>query len=118
MVAILGGIAISAIGLAVSFYTHDREIRISVQNNDMNDSKPKLTLATYSPGIAGVIAGTVIIMTAVIKTTTQNYQGPTVREYNTQLDQSTSAIEQAIKDMRPPRKPANAQPITGDGNNG
>lgn len=109
MVAILGGIAISAIGLAVSFYTHDRETSVSGRSSDITDPNLKWTLATYSPGIVGVIAGTIIIMTAVIKTTTQNYQGPTVREYRAQLEKDTSPIYEATKGMRPPRKPVDAQ---------
>lgn len=74
LLAILIGGAIAFAGLAVSFFAHDNASSLAV-GSDGNTS-PKMALATYSPGIIGVVVGATVIVGALYAKSNHSYQPP------------------------------------------
>ena len=76
LLAILTGTAVVFAGLAVSFFAHAEATKISAQSSNSSSLIPKATLATHSPGIAAVVVGSIIIISALYAKSNHEYEGP------------------------------------------
>jgi hypothetical protein len=76
LLAILVGATIAFAGLAVSFFVQDKAITLDTQVAKQEVGNAKLALATHSPGIIGVLAGTLIIGLALFARSNYSYQTP------------------------------------------
>lgn len=90
LLAIFSGAAIAFAGLAVSFFTHEKETTLwaSAKLNTKDDSgnevasiMPKVgSLKTYSPGIIGIIVGAIIISIALLHSSRHSYDPVTTEK--------------------------------------
>ena len=76
LLAILVGAAVAFAGLAVSFFAHEHESTASAQLGDKAGGSAKFALATYAPGVVGVIVGALIIVAALYARGKHAYSGP------------------------------------------
>lgn len=74
LLAILIGGAIAFVGLAVSFFTHEKAT--SVDTSLVRDERlnAKAALVTYSPGIIAIIIGSAVIIASIYARGTYNYR--------------------------------------------
>ena len=99
--AILIGGAIAFAGLAVSFFTHDSVNFMGVGAEQNSLAIPKMTLATYSPGIVGLIVGAAVMVSALYATSEHQYSGPSTVEV---VQSAGSAEVKQLKTMRSPEE--------------
>ncbi|MGK7250332.1 hypothetical protein ACSNOU_14755 [Acinetobacter oleivorans] len=78
LLAVLIGAAISFTGLAISFFAYEKAINFSGTLSASETTVAKATLATYSPGIVGMIVGAVIIICAIFAKSNFKYDSPSV----------------------------------------
>jgi Na+/proline symporter len=81
LIAILIGGAISFVGLAVSFFAHQKAITLDADIAKEELGNAKAALATHSPGIVAVLVGAVVIISALYAKGTHTYQP----SYNAEL---------------------------------
>jgi len=90
LLAIFSGAAIAFAGLAVSFFTHDKETtlwastKLDTKDNVTNEVAsiiPKAgSLKTYSPGIIAIIVGAIIISIALLHSSKHSYDPVTTEK--------------------------------------
>lgn len=83
LLAVLIGAAIAFSGLAISFFVHEKETKFGGVVNtpgtpiiNTEATMAKATLATYSPGIIGMVVGAIIIACALFAKAEHQYQTP------------------------------------------
>lgn len=74
ILAVLIGAAISFTGLAISFFAYEKATHFSGTINASESTVAKATLATYSPGIVGMIVGAIIIACAIFAKSDFKYE--------------------------------------------
>ncbi|MFV5642467.1 hypothetical protein [Acinetobacter oleivorans] len=98
LLAVLIGAAISFTGLAISFFAYEKAINFSGTMNASETTVAKATLATYSPGIVGMIVGAVIIICAIFAKSNFKYDSPQI----TTVTQASQATNDNRTKMLPP----------------
>lgn len=98
LLAVLIGAAISFTGLAISFFAYEKAINFSGTMNASETTVAKATLATYSPGIVGMIVGAVIIICAIFAKSNFQYKP----SQTTTMTQSSYATNGKQTEMPPP----------------
>lgn len=76
LIAILIGATIAFAGLAVSFFANEKASKIGAEAASNSSANLNVSLATYSPGIVGMVIGSIIIIFALYAKSSQNYEGP------------------------------------------
>lgn len=114
LVAILIGGAIAFVGLAVSFFAHQKATTLdtSIAKNELLNAKA--ALATYSPGIVAIVIGAAVIMASIYARATYNYRPAAVSNQGGSLpaeigplpDSSVFKDETEDEHARPPLPPA------------
>jgi hypothetical protein len=114
LLAILIGGAIAFVGLAVSFFAHQKatSMESSIAKNELLNAKA--ALATYSPGIIAIVIGSVVIMASIYARGTYNYRPASVSNQGANLPPEASSLpdpkvfqdDTEEKNARPSRAPA------------
>jgi len=76
LLAILIGAAIAFAGIAVSFYAHAKGSHFSAGRGEGRSTLGRITLATHSPGIVGIVIGAAVIISAVVAKGRFDYAEP------------------------------------------
>lgn len=74
LLAILIGGTIAFVGLAVSFFAHQRATSLNLSQARDKELTTTAALVTYSPGIVAIVIGAAVIISAVYARGTYNYQ--------------------------------------------
>jgi len=74
LLAILIGGTIAFVGLAVSFFAHQRATSLDISLAREKDLTTTAALVTYSPGIVAIVIGAAVIISAIYARGTYNYQ--------------------------------------------
>lgn len=101
LIAVLIGAAICFSGLAVSFFAHEKAMTLELGHEVLNAGSAKGTLATYSPGLVGMLVGMVIVVCALFSKSEHTYQGP-----------KTTTLEVTAVDEAPPAAPVASKAST------
>ncbi|MCV2362609.1 hypothetical protein LNV23_03990 [Paucibacter sp. DJ1R-11] len=106
MVALLIGAAIGFGGLAVSFFAHEKATSLKFSHDAGDTSFAKGTLATYSPGLVGLVVGAAIIVCSLYAKTEYSYNGQgSSAQQNRALSREPAASEAAgLTDMKSPEE--------------
>lgn len=102
LLAVLIGAAIAFAGLAVSFFAHEQPASLAGEASGSVGSA-KVALATYAPGIVGVLVGAIVIVCALLARSKHDYRGP--ETYSVVLPPQASASEPAGPTARTLRSP-------------
>jgi hypothetical protein len=73
LLAILIGGAIAFVGLAVSFFVHQKTTSMDANATGGPEQNAKFALATNSPGLVAVVIGAIVIIVAVVTKATHTY---------------------------------------------
>lgn len=73
LLAILIGGAIAFVGLAVSFFVHQKATSLDAGAERGSQQKATVALATNSPGLVAVVIGAAVIIVAVVTKTTHTF---------------------------------------------
>jgi hypothetical protein len=84
LLAILIGGAIAFVGLAVSFFAHQKATSLDASVAKEELLSAKAALATYSPGIVAIVIGSIVIMAAIFARGTYNYRPASVSNQSAQ----------------------------------
>lgn len=93
LLSILVGGAVAFAGLAVSFFAHEQQTSAGAQLGSGAANVAKFTLATYAPGIVGVVVGALIIVAALYARGKHEYTGP--QTYSVNLQEGSSKKTEA-----------------------
>lgn len=74
LLAILIGGTIAFVGLAVSFFAHQRATSLNLSHAREKELTTTAALVTYSPGIVAIVIGAAVIISAIYARGTYNYQ--------------------------------------------
>lgn len=80
LLAILIGAGMVFGGLAVSFFTHEATTRLTAGHAEQSLG-PKASLATSSPGIAAIVVGAAVILSALFAQGRHAYEAPNLIPY-------------------------------------
>jgi hypothetical protein len=84
LLAILIGGAIAFVGLAVSFFAHQKATSLDASLAKEDLLSARVALATYSPGIIAIVVGAVVIMASIFARGTYNYRPAAVSNQGVQ----------------------------------
>lgn len=83
LIAMLIGASIAFAGLAVSFYTHSKQTTLTVGTGSVAATPlPRASLATYAPGLLGVVVGAAIVVAAIFAVGEHTYDAGTSITYD------------------------------------
>jgi hypothetical protein len=91
LLAILIGGTIAFVGLAVSFYAHQKSTSLDAALGHNEQQHAKAALVTYSPGIIAIIIGAAVIISAIYARGTYNYRPGAVSNQGAPLDANPAA---------------------------
>jgi hypothetical protein len=114
LLAILIGGAIAFVGLAVSFFAHQKATSLDASIAKEELLNAKAALATYSPGIIAIIIGSIVIISSIYARGTYNYRPASVSTQGAQVPVGTDPLpdpkvfqdETEAKDEHLPHSPA------------
>lgn len=104
LLAILIGGTIAFVGLAVSFFAHQKSTSLDASLAREELLNTRAALVTHSPGIVAIVIGAVVIVSAIYGRGTYNYRPAAVSNQGTQAAQDIlpgplPPLEEALKNL-------------------